>query len=293
MREAAAKTAPERDNRRVSSDASLDRLLVEADARPVGGWDFSWLGERMSTAPLPWNFEDIVERHARRSPDLLDMETGGGERVAAMPYRPTRTVATEAWPPNVDVAGARLRSFGVTVVRDEGAPDNVDQLPDETRGRLPFPSGSFALISNRHGSFVATEVARVLAQGGRFVTEQVGGDYTDFHEALGLPRAAPSARRWDLRFATAQVEAAGLRLVEAAEANESTTFADVGAIAWYLRAVPWAVPGFSIESHRPHLERLHERMRNGPLTTRQPAFWLEAVRDSAGPLAAGRLRASP
>ncbi len=77
-------------------------------------------------------------------------------------------MATEAWEPNVDVAGARLRPLGVTVVSVEAAPDNVDQTPDERRGRLPFPSESFDLVVNRHESFVAGEVARVLRPGGRF-----------------------------------------------------------------------------------------------------------------------------
>ncbi|MFN2520850.1 MAG: class I SAM-dependent methyltransferase [Candidatus Limnocylindria bacterium] len=263
-----------------SSGASLDELLAEAASRPVSGWDFGWLGDRMVTAALPWSFEEIAERHARSSPDLLDMETGGGERLAAMGWRPARTVATEAWPPNVDVAGARLRPLGVTVVRDEGAPDNVDQVAGDGRGRLPFPSASFVLITNRHGTYVPSEVERILTAGGAFITEQIGGDYTDFHDALGLARPARSRPRFDVRFATAQVERAGLRVVDGAEADETTTFADAGAIAWYLRAVPWAVPGFAVDAHRAGLALLHERMRaEGPVSVRQPAFWLHAVKN--------------
>lgn len=264
----------------MSSGASLDELLAEAASRPVTGWDFAWLGDRMVTAPFPWSFEEIAERHARSSPDLLDMETGGGERLAAMAWRPARTVATEAWPPNVDVAGARLRPLGVTVVRDEGAPDNVDQVPGDGRGRLPFPSASFVLITNRHGTYVPSEVARVLTAGGTFITEQIGGDYDDFHDVLGLPRPTRNRPRFDLRLATAQVERAGLRVVDRAEADETTTFADVGAIAWYLRVVPWAVPGFAVDAHRPQLALLHERMRaEGPVSARQPAFWLHALKN--------------
>ena len=263
------------------TDPSAARLLAEAAAHPVSGWDFAWLGERVSSAPLPWSFDDVVAERARRSPDLLDMDTGGGEWLASLTHRPPRTVATESWPPNVEVAGARLRPLGVTVVRDEGAPDNVDQEPGESRGRLPFPSESFVLVTNRHGSFVAAEVARVLAREGVFLTQQVGGDYEDFHAALGLPPPEPAARRWDLRLAEAQLAAAGLRVVRSGEGAETTRFADVGAFAWHLKAIPWVVPGFSIEAYRPALERLHARIGAcGPLTVRQPAFWLEAVRSA-------------
>jgi cyclopropane fatty-acyl-phospholipid synthase-like methyltransferase len=67
--------------------------------------------------PLPWDYTATVLEHARRSPDLLDLGTGGGEWLAALPYRPARTVATEAWPPNVSVARGRLKPLGTEVVR--------------------------------------------------------------------------------------------------------------------------------------------------------------------------------
>lgn len=257
------------------------QLLEEAAARPVSGWDLRW-GERISTAPLPWDFDEMVAARARRSPDLLDLGTGGGEWLAALPHRPPRTVATESWPPNVEVAAARLRPLGVDVVQAEAAPDNLDQDPNDERGTLPFPDGSFALVCSRHSSFVASEVARVLVEGGAFLTQQVGGDYDDFYDALGLATPTSPSGRWDLRLAEQQVGAAGMHVVDAAEDRETTTFADVGAFAWYLRAIPWTVEGFSIETHRRELERLDERIRaSGPFTVRLPAFWLQAVKMSS------------
>jgi SAM-dependent methyltransferase len=170
--------------------------LKEEDMLPVEGWDLGALGDRISIAPPPWDFDQTVVRHARAAPDLLDIGTGGGEWLASLAHRPPRTVATEGWPPNVDVAGRRLRPLGITVVACEPAPDNVDQVPDEPRGRLPFPSGSFALVTSRHESFVASEIARVLVRDGVFLTQHVGGDYGDFYEALELPRPPVPQRRW-------------------------------------------------------------------------------------------------
>ena len=259
--------------------STRDRLLDAANSQPVIGWDFNWLGERVSTTPLPWSFEEIPVGHARQSPDLLDMGTGGGEWLAGLPYRPPRTIATESWLPNLSVARARLRPLGITVVRAEAAPDNTDQEPGERRGRLPFPAESFALVSNRHESFVAGEVARVLRREGVFVTQQVGGRYDDFYDALGLPRQPVPHPLWDLALAARQVEEAGFRVVDSGEGVEVTSFADVGAFAWYLKAIPWTVAEFSIELHWTQLERLHERIRaTGPVTVRQPTFWLEATK---------------
>jgi hypothetical protein len=59
-------------------------------------------------------------------------------------------------------------------------------------------------------------------------------------------RSAP----FDLDLLAGQVMRAGLAVEDAATATETVRFADVGALAWYLRMVPWAVPGFSIDAHR-------------------------------------------
>jgi SAM-dependent methyltransferase len=260
------------------SARDLDALLREADATPVDGWDHGRLGPRLSSRPRPWDFSAIVAERARAARDHLDLGTGGGEWLAALAHRAARTVATEAWPPNVDVAGARLRQLGITVVAVEPAPDNVDADAGGAPVRLPFPSRSFDLVTSRHESFVAAEVARVLAPGGAFLTQQTGGDYGEFHDALGLPHPSRPERAWDLRLATSQVEAAGLRVEAGGEAREEVVFADAGALAWYLRAIPWVVDGFSTASHRAALERVQRRIEaDGPLVVCQPTFWLAAA----------------
>ena len=41
--------------------------------------------------------------------------------------------------------------------------------------RLPFENNFFDVVITRHESFDLSEVNRVLKQGGRFITQQVGG----------------------------------------------------------------------------------------------------------------------
>lgn len=102
---------------------SLQTLLDDADALPIAGWDFSLLRDRIAITGLPWNFDEIVASHAHTASDLLDIGTGGGEWLAGLGARPARTVATESWPPNIEVAGRRLRPLGITVVATEPAPE--------------------------------------------------------------------------------------------------------------------------------------------------------------------------
>jgi SAM-dependent methyltransferase len=263
-------------------------LLDEAERQPFAGWDFSWLAGRTRVEPLPWDFEAEVTRAARRSPDLLDMGTGGGERLSQLSVRPALTVATESWPPNVPIAARRLRPLGIPVVQSDGAPNNVDQAADLSRssagGGLPFRSATFHLVTNRHESFVAAEVARVLMPGGRFLTQQIALPWADdFYRLLDLPLPPPPPRPWALSLAVAQVEAAGLTVIASAEGYEARAFHDVGAMAWYLKAISWGIPGFTIAGFRRRLARLHAQIAaNGPLVIRVPHFWLEAQRRVEG-----------
>ena len=256
----------------------VDRLLDEAARQPFSGWDFSWIEGRIESQPMPWNYTAAVVEHARRSPDLLDLGTGGGEWLASLPYRPPRTVATEAWPPNVEVANARLEPLGVEVVQVPPARDNTGRPIAGAAPKLPFSDGSFHLIVDRHESFEVTEIARILVRGGWFITQQVDvGNDDDYRALFGVrtEQVAPEDR-WE-SWMPGQLEHAGLEVVEHASAPLVQTIRDVGALAWNLKAIPWMVPGFSIERYRGRLRTLQERIdREGPLTIRQRRFWVRA-----------------
>lgn len=259
--------------------SEFDQLLLHADAKPLVGWDLSCDG-RITTTATPWNFEAVVERHARQSPDMLDMGTGGGEWLSRLAFRPARTVATEGWAPNVGIARERLAPLGVEVVEVEGADDNAVQEDGEAQeARLPFADASFHLVVNRHESFVAADVSRILvANGGRFVTQQVASDFNaDCYDLLGLPM--PELPRWKLATAIGQLERAGFGIEQGEEGAELLSFADVGAFAWYLKHVPYVCPEFTIDGCRDALQRLHQRMRAGEaLAMRQKLFWVSAVK---------------
>lgn len=258
--------------------ADFDALLAEALAAPVDGWDFARFGDRLRTTHPPWDYWAMAAELSADATAMLDMGTGGGELLAAFPgRRPPLTVATESWPPNVAVAAGRLRPLGVAVVHSEGAPDNDAQAAAEQRGRLPFRDGAFSLVLDRHESFNPHEVARVLAPGGTFLTQQVDWAFGDLHELLGVPWSGPRPVRLELL--RAQVAAAGLRVEAAEEAIVVQTFADVGVLGWYLRQVPWAVESVDVRRDVGRLLGVHERMRSeGPAIIRMKQFFLRAIK---------------
>jgi hypothetical protein len=53
----------------------------------------------------------------------------------------------------------------------------------------------------------------------------------------------------------------------------------VGAIAYFLKAIPWVVEGFDVRTHGAALQALHERRRAGrPLRFTYTRFLIEAVK---------------
>ncbi len=255
--------------------ADFDELVMEAMTAPFSGWDFSWLDRRSRGEPLPWDYSARVAGLADGARTMLDMGTGGGEVLSRLPTRADRTVATEAWPPNVLVAGQRLPPLGIPVIQNEAARDNMDQDGADDGGRLPFRDGSLDLICNRHESFLAVEVSRVLAPGGTFVTQQVDyHDNDDLAQMIGIemPEEPDS---W-IGLAERQVTEAGLVTEEAARADERIYFYDIAAVVYYLNAVSWSIPGYSLDKYRDSLRALHQDASAWPVMTTGHRFLLIA-----------------
>jgi SAM-dependent methyltransferase len=255
----------------------FDELVTEAMTAPFSGWDFSWLDRRSKTDPLPWDYSARVAALAGTARTMLDMGTGGGEALSRLPNHASRTVASEAWPPNVPVAGRRLMPIGIPVIQNEAARDNMDQDGANEGGRLPFRDGSLDLICNRHESFLAVEVSRVLVPGGTFVTQQVDyHDNDDLAQLLGI-EMPEEPESW-IGVAERQVTEAGLVIEEAARADQRIRFDDIAAVVFYLKAISWSIPGYSLEKHRDRLRALYADASAWPVMTSGHRFLLVATK---------------
>jgi SAM-dependent methyltransferase len=256
--------------------ATYEELVSEALSAPFSGWDFSWLAARSTPAALPWSYQREVASRAGAARTMLDMGTGGGERLSRLSPRPQLTVATEAWPPNVPVAAARLRPLGIPVVQDEGAPDNPNQDGTQ-RGRLPFRDGAFEVVVNRHEAFLAAEVSRVLSPGGVFITQQVDfHSFDDLYRLLGL--AIPEQPDSWLPLACQQLQDAGLHVETAVRGEERHDFYDIGAVVYYLSVVSWAIPEFSLDACAQQLRAAHDTPEIWPIPVRERRFLMIAAK---------------
>ncbi len=226
------------------NESELFEKLSREYGSEFSGWDFSHLSDtgRMESFPLPWNYRIEIQGYIDAASCLLDMGTGGGEFLSSLRGLPPRSYATEGYEPNLPIAAERLGKRGIEVRKIEN-------------DKIPFEDGFFDVILNRHESYDVSELARVLRDGGYFITQQVGGlNAVDLNMWLGAK--ASEYVSWSLSSAVAGLESAGFEIIVKKECITKTRFYDVGAIIYYLKCIPWQVEGFSLEKYRDGIMRM-------------------------------------
>jgi SAM-dependent methyltransferase len=255
----------------MGDDAIFAAFLRDAE-HTFAGWDFSYISDtgRMATEPLPWSYASLLLPHLRAAGAMLDMGTGGGEFLSRLQPLPAMTVATEGYPPNVPIARDRLSPLGVQVVA-------IDEETDHT---LPLANATFDLIINQHEYYDPHEVQRILKPGGQFITQQVGGGDIPPIRALFSDATPNEYAHWTRDYAVQELLDAGLMITSSAEAFRMARFYDIGALIYYLTAVSWDVPNFSVERHHDALFAIHQRIQNdGYVAVQEHRFIIQAHRD--------------
>lgn len=235
-----------------ASDAEVLAWLRSEYNQPFTWGDFSYLeGRRLELdADKPWSYDDLAQQVCRTAGSILDVDTGDGGRYAAIVREvgKRRWEAVEGYPPHVALARARLEPLGA----------DVRECRDET---LPFEDATFDVVLNRHGMLRAMETGRVLRPGGMLVTQQVAeGTNRELRAELGATSGMTYAR---LEAERAALTEAGLHVEQGVEHRFTTRYFDAGAIAYYMKAIPWDVPDFSVDRYADALIRLHRQLDGG------------------------------
>lgn len=245
-------------------EAELSRY-VEA-ARAFEGWELEFEPEPLGPGP-EWSYEEHARERLRAGDRVLDLGTGGGEVFEkVLRASSLRAVATEEWHVNAPVAARRLRGRAAVV---------------RTRSlALPFGARAFDVALSRHEEIEPAEVARVLAAGGRFLTEQVIPDHwrelrASFPDMTVFPDHQAEYARG--------LRDAGLLVRRTQECRWAVRFRELGHLVYHLLVCPWIVPGFSVLSHAEALEGIERTMANdGGLVLTTGVYLLEASRGEGG-----------
>ncbi|MFP1601679.1 class I SAM-dependent methyltransferase [Microbacterium sp. 2216-1] len=231
------------------------------------GWDFSTLDGQLIADEPWWDFERDCRSAMVRARQIVDLGTGGGERlldlVGTDGIAGKSIIATEGWESNVAVAQQALAPRGITVVRYDSEHD----------ARMPLADSSLDLVMSRHESIDPQEISRVLAPGGRLLTQQVDGrDAEEIHEWFDEPFEYPHVT--SRRFVN-DIEAAGLRVDVVDDWHGTMEFENVTALITYLALTPWDAPNFSVSDHEAKLVALDE---DRPIKVTQRRFRVYATK---------------
>jgi len=229
----------------------LFEFLISEAEHPFSGWDFSYMEGRLINGPLSWSYMSKVLPLIRKVDSLLDIGTGGGEFLSTLVPLPLHTCATEGYEPNVPIAKKQLEPLGVKVYQYK----NDDHIP--------FKNAEFELVINRHESYSPKEVYRILKPGGLFITQQVG-DKNDskLRFILTGSEKLEDDIEWNLDYAIQKLESLDFKIIESHENITLTRIYDVGAIVFYLKAIPWELPNFTVEKYYNKLLEIHNEITN-------------------------------
>ena len=247
--------------------ASLIAGWKKDEAAPFSGWDFSHHAGRVREEEPPWDYMALAREAMAQATAVLDMATGGGERFAQLAPFPGHARAMEGHGPNVFIAQARLEPLGVQVLAcGESQP-------------MPFADHEFDLVLNRHGGCWNPELGRVTRPGGHLLTQQVGpGNSADLMDAFAAQSSWPAD--WpenSLAYVSSRLAEVGFEILLGKEWMGKIHYQDVGALVYDLKAIPWIVPGFSVDGHLDTLLRLQRRLEmDGALSFQSSRFLIKA-----------------
>ncbi|MGN7764400.1 class I SAM-dependent methyltransferase [Paenibacillus sp. 22594] len=201
----------------------------------MNGWDFSKL--QVTSEGIEWDFYEEVIRRSKGTDVLLDVGTGGGENV-------------------LSIASSFHSVFGIDLSSGmmETAKSNLDKANISnvefklmSSDDLEFPFDSIDVVSCCHAPFFSNEVAKVLKNGGTFLTQQVSeGDKLNLKNAFGRGQAFGVADGTLKETYIRELKEAGFQSVESFDYNSVDYYHRPEDLLFLLKHTP-IIPHFGYE----------------------------------------------
>ncbi|MGE6578816.1 class I SAM-dependent methyltransferase [Paenibacillus xylanexedens] len=199
----------------------------------TNGWNFSSMN--VVSEKVGWNFYEEVVRHTRSSDLLLDIGTGGGEAILSIAEEALLLVGIDLAQGMIETAQHNLQAT------DDHS--NVRFLHMDAE-KLAFPDHFFHVVSSRHSGFSASEVFRVLAEGGIFLTQQVSEhDKSNLSEAFGRGQSLGIQPGTLMERYKHELQTAGFHDIQAREYNVVEHYATPEDLMFLLTHAP-IIPDF-------------------------------------------------
>jgi SAM-dependent methyltransferase len=211
---------------------------IANDVRERRGWDFSSLQAEKDL--VPWDYLKVATRFLRPSSQVLDLGTGGGEKLIGL---------APSFGGGLGIDGSQEM---IRVARENLPPRLACKLRFEVMRAeaLDVQDEDFDVVLNRHCPVFAEQIVRVLQPDGYFVTQQVGarnqasifeafgwgsnGEFvSDYHRERG--EQPPS----DLDSLGAEFERLGCIIAARGEYDARFWIKDVSSLVFQLKAAPY------------------------------------------------------
>ncbi len=219
---------------------TVDELQAIAD--DVGersGWDFS----RMITErePVPWDYVEVVSTFLRPTDVVLDIGTGGGERLLSLSHNYHSAVGVDPDPDMVRAAQSNAR-YVANVRFLQASAERLEPLDDATL---------LDVVLTRNAPVDVPELHRVTKADGLFICQGVGAqNMVNIRHAFNT---GSEARYVDAHLAVLHdLTALGWHLIAEAQYNVRYWVKDVPSLIFWFKAIAGAneVPAdFSIPTH--------------------------------------------
>jgi ubiquinone/menaquinone biosynthesis C-methylase UbiE len=156
---------------------SINYELLYNQVGKLIGWDFSNL--KVDSFGKKWDFYEEVVKRSKKTDVLLDIGTGGGEKVLRIASSVFFLIGIDKSPEMIKTANKNLAKTYLNNVR-------FFQMDAK---KIIFPDRFFNITSCRQAMFFPEELSRVLCDNGVFITQQVSeADKINIKDVFGSKR---------------------------------------------------------------------------------------------------------
>jgi SAM-dependent methyltransferase len=202
----------------------------------LNGWDFSKMNCR--SEGVKWDFYREVSLRCKKFDIMLDIGTGGAEALLSIAESALLLVGIDSSMGMIQTATDNLKQSNKSNVR-------VIQMDAE---KLEFPRNFFNVIACRHSPFCAKEIAKVLANDGVFLTQQVSeDDKLNLVQAFGRGHKTVVDGTLKNNYIS-ELHEAGFADVQSFEYNATEYYASFEDLVFLLKHTP-IIPDFGQNQH--------------------------------------------
>lgn len=202
----------------------------------LAGWDFSSI--KCTVEGKAWDFYEEACKYIKKTDTLLDVGTGGGEKLLAIANSALFLVGIDLSTKRISDARHNLISSGINNAR-------FFAMDSE---KLQFPNDFFNVVTCRQAPFSAQEVARVLSDDGLFITQQVSEhDKLNMIETFGRGSSVNEDGTLKNKYVN-ELREAGFEDVEAFDYDATEYYHTYEDLIFLLKHTP-IVPNFGQSDH--------------------------------------------